>query len=167
MTRNKVSQDEDGYPVIDPTTQLALLWSYNPKGDYGEENQMVGSVHAHKGHLERHGGVYWGLLFEVGKKILSDFSYPMSGYLYNSSSQVVEYRARIIAMTSGYPEEWLEYVPVWRSKHSSNKRVFILMDQLDEIFPARAIDEFHFYETRKQVSTPPHGNYLKILDPLY
>lgn len=167
MVKKKIRQDDSGNLIVEPTKRLALLWSYDPLGDYPHENMMVGSVLAHKGHIERHGGVYWGLVFKVGKQILDEFKYPMSGYLYNSSTGIVEYRVRIVDISAGSVDKWTEYIPIWRSIQASDKRLLILIDQIDEIFPVREINEFAFFTTGKKVESPPHGNYLKIHDPLY
>jgi len=167
LVRKKVHQDESGNLVATPTERLAILWSYNPLGDYGTENEMVGSVFAHKGHLERYGGVYWDLIFKVGKETREDFDFPMSGYLYNSNSGVVEYRVRIVSISAGTLKTWTEYLPIWRPVEASEKRLLILIDQIDEIFPWREISDFAFFDDGRPVDTPPHGNYLRIRDPLY
>ena len=128
---------------------------------------MVGSVHAHKGHLDIYGAVYWNLRFKASQKVLDEYECPLSGYLYNSELGVVQFRARVIEMTSGPREEFLDYVPMWRTADASRDNVYILIDQIDEIFPYRLVTDFRFFESGEEVASPPSGNYLKVLDPLF
>jgi len=128
---------------------------------------MVGSVIAHMGHIDIHGAVYWDIRFIVSERILNEYDCPLSGYLYNSALGIVQYRARVIDMSAGPKEKYLDYVPSWRSKDLFQKKVYLLIDQFDEIFPHRLVTDFKYYDKDEKVPAPPSGNYRKVKDPLY
>jgi len=146
---------------------MALLWSFNPSMHYEAPNEMVGSVLAHKGYIETNKAVYWSLIFPASEEVLEKYECPMSGYLYNSVTGFVEYRARVIEMSSGPREEHLQFVPPWRSADPSHKIAYLLIDQLEEMFPHRLVTDFTYFEKRKKVLGPPSGNYFKVMDPLF
>lgn len=79
----------------------------------------------------------------------------------------VQFRARVIEMTSGPREEFLDYVPMWRTADASRNNVYLLIDQIDELFPYRLITDFKFFESDEEVASPPSGNYVKVRDPLF
>ena len=166
MAKTKIRFGEDEQLLIKPTERLAILWSFNPKTRFYRNHEMVGSVYAHMGHLDLYGAVYWTLVFKVSQEILDEFEYPMSGYLYNSELQVVQYRTRVLEMTSGVRKNFSKFVPMWRSKDLRDN-LYILIDHIDELLPYRCVSDFKFYETKEPVKSPSNGNYFKVLDPLF
>lgn len=58
MKKGKVKVNDEGMMEVESTSRLALLWSFNPISAWKPPHQMVGSVHAHKGHLDIYGAVY-------------------------------------------------------------------------------------------------------------
>lgn len=154
-------------PEAKPTARLALLWSFNPSTRWAAPHEMVGSVLAHKGYIETNKAVYWSLIFSPSEEVLEKYDCPISGYLYNSVTGLVEYRARVIGMSSGPREEHLQFVPPWRSADPSCEMVYLLIDQLEEMFPHRPVTDFKYFEKRKKVLGPPGGNYFKVMDPLF
>jgi len=145
--------------------RVAIMWSVNPFGNYGPGRERVGSVRAHRKHLDEYGRVYWRLLFKVGEDTLKGFPFPMSAYIYDTETKRVEHRARVVQMTSMPKLRVAEYIPEWRRGERSG--VFILLDQLEDLHPTRAISEFHYYTNDRPVERPPIGNYLKVIDPLF
>ena len=128
---------------------------------------MVGSVYAHLGHIDIYGAVYWSLKFPASDTVLDQYDRPMSGYLYNSVLSAVQYRARVIDLSSVPREKFNDYVPPWRSKEPSRKYVYLLIDQIDELFPHRSVTDFKYFDNDEVVSAPPSGNYRKVKDPLF
>ena len=146
--------------------RIALLWSVNPQGKYSEQHQFVGSVLAHQAHIERYGAVYWDLLTEAE---LSQFagSFPMSGYLYCTDTKSVNYRVRIREMTWGTKKKNKAYIPDWRKYDYPDNTLFILLDQIDLLFPSRSYKDFVKIVDEEPVKRPPIGNYIRVFDPLY
>ena len=167
MSIGKAKIGEDGRLEIQPTKHLAILWSFNPVTAWKAPHQLVGSVHAHVGHLALYGAVYWDLIFKVSEEVLSHYDYPMSGYLYNSSTQLVQYRVRVVDMSPGPTETFNEYVPIWRTAGKKGGHLYILIDQIEELVPHRPITDFVFFDDSRPLKSPPSGNYFKVRDPLY
>ena len=83
---------KDGKLETKPTKRLAIVWSFNPETTWEDPHQMVGSVLAHIGHLALYGAACWNLVFKVSEDVLSQYDYPLSGYLYNNKQHVKRYR---------------------------------------------------------------------------
>ena len=148
------------------TEQMALLWSVNPKGNYSDKHHLVGSVLAHMAHIERYGAVYWDLVVDSNVEQF-EHRYPMSGYLYCTDSKAIDYRVRILDISFGPREENLKYVPTWREYDDSEAYLFILLDQIDKIFPPRKYNEFIKIIDGKPVRRQPIGGYTRVVDPLF
>jgi hypothetical protein len=144
--------------------RVALVWSVNPHGLYSEEHHLVGSVLAHMAHIERYGAVYWDLSMEAEITQFEDL-FPISGYLYCTDTQSVDYRVRIKDITS---EPLLDdYVPDWRIYDDPTRYTFILLNQIDKLMPSRALNEFVKIIDKKPIQRPPIGNYVRVFDPLF
>lgn len=148
------------------TERMALLWSVNPRGIYPDKQHLVGSVLAHMAHIERYGAVYWRLATDANLDQFED-CYPMSGYLYCSDTGTVDYRVRIIDISSR-PRNGNEiYVPTWRKPIGPKSNVFLLLDQIDKMFPSREFGDFIKITDDEPVQRQPIGSFTRVRDPLF
>ena len=148
------------------TDRIALLWSVNPKGNYSDEHHLVGSVLAHMAHIERYGAVYWDLITDANLEQFED-CYPMSGYLYCTDTKAVDYRVRILGISFGPTSKNAMYVPTWRQYENPESYLFILLDQIDKIFPSRKFRDFNKIIDGRPVRRQPIGGFTRVRDPLY
>ena len=144
--------------------RVALVWSVNPHGNYSDEHHLVGSVLAHMAHIERYGGVYWDLVMDADVSQFKD-KYPISGYLYCTDTKSVDYRVRIRNITREPSQD--DCIPDWRRYDDITRYTFILLDQIDTLFPSRNLKEFVKVTDKKPIQRPPIGNYVRVFDPLF
>ena len=143
--------------------QVALLWSADPYGDYGDSHELVGSVLAHMGHLERYGAVYWTM---KSKADLEKYPDTIAGYIYCSDTKSVNYRVRIKELTYDPNKKDLVYIPMWRNRTPSGDFLYILIDQIDTMFPQRDLDDFEKLDGTP-IERPPIGGFVRVRDPIF